>query len=72
MSARTTGRALVITADGTRYFANVTIDGSIVHASEVRYRHGANGDYWYRPVEDRAWPMSGLREVRWLTDEVAA
>jgi hypothetical protein len=70
MNPRTTGRALVISKAGLSYVADVTIDGDVVHACRVRYRFGACGEYSYQRVEDRAWPMSELREVRWLTNEV--
>jgi hypothetical protein len=65
-------RALVLLESGHSYEALVSIEtGRLIHAQNVRRRIG---DESYRELGDRIWPVSRLREIRWLegTQELAA
>jgi hypothetical protein len=61
MNPQTTGRALVITADGPSYFAKVSIVDGLIHATSVIRK-----DAFYQRLGDRVWMPTELREIRWL------
>jgi hypothetical protein len=71
MSARVDGRALVLLKDRSTYRATVQVDSRFVHCTATDLRRGAYDDVWYRPVGDKAIPISRVHEIRWL-DEAAS
>jgi hypothetical protein len=73
MTPRKAGRALVIESDSLYAFeADVLVDGGLVHAWNVSRTTGRGVHAIRRPVEDRAWPVRRLHEIRWLDERVAA
>jgi len=63
--------AKVITSAHT-YVADVQIIDGIAHATNVRLLVGSYQDSAVRIVADRVWSPQEFREVRWISEEVAA
>lgn len=63
--------AKVITSTHT-YVADVQIIDGLAHATNVRLLVGSHQDSAVRIVADRVWSPQEFREVRWISDEVAA
>ena len=75
--ARQHGRALVIVKGADRrsdqsFQATVVLVDGFIHATEVRARRGACGEFWFAPATDRAWNEREVREIRWLDQGVSS
>jgi hypothetical protein len=70
---RRSGHALVIESGSLySYECDVVIDAGLVHLTNVHRKLGRGDAAWLRPVDDRAWPIRRVREIRWLSARAAA
>jgi hypothetical protein len=60
-------RALVLTTNrGPTFRADVHLDAAWAHLSRVEERHGAFGEFWYSPRDDRTLRAGRVAEIRWI------
>jgi len=62
--------AVVLMRDGRQYQGPTRIAGGLVHCDDALRRVRDLIGVSYRPVGDRTWSQSEIREIRWLDAEL--